>query len=88
MTRIAVPTQGELRGGEPVVVDETADHSNLSGKALIAAKKKHHIGPLKNRRAAGRRSRPNGSPKGAKRNKQQLIKALQKSAGEELAEKA
>ena len=41
------------------------DHSNLSGKALIAAKKKHHIGPLKN--------------------KQQLIKALQKSAGEELA---
>jgi len=25
------------------------DHSNLSGKALIAAKKKHHIGPLKNR---------------------------------------
>jgi len=25
------------------------DHSNLSGKALIAAKKKHHIGPLKNK---------------------------------------
>jgi SPP1 gp7 family putative phage head morphogenesis protein len=44
------------------------DHSNLSGKALIAAKKKHHIGPLKN--------------------KQQLIEALQKAAGEELAEKA
>jgi len=44
------------------------DHSNLSGKALIAAKKKHHIGPLKNR--------------------QQLIKALQKAGGEELAEKA
>ncbi|MFQ5574245.1 MAG: phage minor head protein [Terriglobia bacterium] len=44
------------------------DHSGLKGKALIAAKKKHHIGPLKN--------------------KQQLIKALQKAAGEELAEKA
>jgi len=26
------------------------DHSGLKGKALIAAKKKHHIGPLKNRR--------------------------------------
>gem|GEM_PF-6231961 len=39
------------------------DHSGLKGKALIAAKKKHHIGPLKN--------------------KQQLIKALQKAAGEE-----
>jgi len=25
------------------------DHSGLKGKALIAAKKKHHIGPLKNR---------------------------------------
>jgi len=44
------------------------DHSGLKGKALIAAKKKHHIGPLKN--------------------KQQLIKALQKAADEELAEKA
>jgi len=46
-------------------VEPGVDHSNLSGKALIAAKKKHHIGPLKN--------------------KQQLIKALQKAAGEELA---
>jgi len=44
------------------------DYSILLGKALIAAKKKHHIGPLKN--------------------KQQLIKALLKAAGEELAEKA
>lgn len=35
---------------------------------LLAAKKKHHIGPLKN--------------------KQQLIDALQKAAGEEMAEKA
>ena len=40
---------------------------NLSGKALIAVKKKHHVGPLEN--------------------KQQLIKALEKAAGEELAEK-
>jgi len=31
-------------------VEPGVDHSNLSGKALIAAKKKHHIGPLKNRR--------------------------------------
>jgi hypothetical protein len=44
------------------------DHSGLKGKALIAAKKKHHIGLLKN--------------------KQQLIKALQKAASEELAGKA
>ena len=44
------------------------DHSGLQGQALIAAKKKHHIGPLKN--------------------KQQLIEALQKTAGEEMAEKA
>jgi hypothetical protein len=44
------------------------DHTGLKGKALIAAKKKHHIGPLKN--------------------KQQLIEALQKAAGEEMAEKA
>ncbi len=44
------------------------DHSGLKGKSLLAAKKKHHIGPLKN--------------------KQQLIEALQKAAGEELAEMA
>jgi len=40
------------------------DHSGLNGKSLIDDKKKHHIGPLKN--------------------KQQLVKALEKSAGEEL----
>jgi len=44
------------------------DHKTLQGATLIDAKKKHHIGPLKN--------------------KQQLVKALEKSAGEELAEKA
>ena len=44
------------------------DHSGLKGKLLIEAKKKHHIGPLKN--------------------KQQLIQALEKAAGEELAEQA
>jgi SPP1 gp7 family putative phage head morphogenesis protein len=44
------------------------DHSGLKGQTLIAAKKKHHIGPLKN--------------------KQQLINALQKAAGEEMTEKA
>ena len=43
------------------------DHS-LKGKLLIEAKKKHHIGPLKN--------------------KQQLIQAIEKAAGEELAEQA
>ena len=42
------------------------DHSGLKGKFLIEAKKKHHIGPLKN--------------------KQQLIQAIEKAAGEELAE--
>ncbi len=52
----------------PDELEPGLDHSALKGKALIAAKKKHHIGPLKN--------------------KQQLIKALQKSAGEELAGKA
>jgi SPP1 gp7 family putative phage head morphogenesis protein len=30
-------------------VEPGMDHSNLSGKALVAAKKKHHIGPLKNK---------------------------------------
>jgi hypothetical protein len=44
------------------------DHTGLKGASLIDAKKKHHIGPLKN--------------------KQQQVKALEKSAGEELAEKA
>ena len=44
------------------------DHAGLKGKLLIEAKKKHHIGPLKN--------------------KQQLIQALEKAAGEELAEQA
>ena len=44
------------------------DHSGLKGKLLIEAKKKHHIGPLKN--------------------KQQLIQALEKAAGDELAEQA
>ncbi len=44
------------------------DHSGLKGKFLIEAKKKHHIGPLKN--------------------KQQLIQAIEKAAGEELAEQA
>ncbi len=44
------------------------DHSGLKGKLLIAAKKKHHIGPLKN--------------------KQQLIQAIEKAAGEELTEQA
>ena len=44
------------------------DHSGLKGKLLIEAKKKHHIGPLKN--------------------KQQLIQAIKKAAGEELAKQA
>lgn len=52
-----------LDGLEPGV-----DHSGLKGKLLIEAKKKHHIGPLKN--------------------KQQLIQALEKAAGEELVEQA
>jgi len=30
-------------------VEPGVDHSGLKGKALIAAKKKHHIGPLKNK---------------------------------------
>ncbi|RMG55967.1 MAG: hypothetical protein D6723_01555 [Acidobacteria bacterium] len=50
-------------GLENQLLDELelgVDHSTPSGKALIAAKKKHHISPLKN--------------------KQQLIKAMQKSA--------
>lgn len=44
------------------------DHSGLSGVALSEVKKKHHIGPLKN--------------------KQQLAKALEKSAGQQMAEQA
>jgi hypothetical protein len=44
------------------------DHSALSGAALAEAKKKHHIGPLKN--------------------KQQLAKSLEKSAGQQMAETA
>ena len=42
------------------------DHTVLSGAALSEAKKKFHIGPLKN--------------------KQQLVKALEKSAGQQMAE--
>jgi hypothetical protein len=49
-------------------LEPDVDHLNLSGKVLIVAKKKHHIGPFKD--------------------KQQLIKALQKTTGEELVEKA
>jgi len=30
-------------------LESGVDHSNLSRKALIAAKKKRHIGPLKNK---------------------------------------
>lgn len=44
------------------------DHSGLAGKALIAAKQKHGIPPLKN--------------------KDQLVKALEKSAGQQMAEQA
>lgn len=44
------------------------DHKTLQGATLIDAKKKRHIGPLKN--------------------KQQIVKAMEKAAGEELAEKA
>lgn len=44
------------------------DHSGLAGKALIAAKQKHGIPPLKN--------------------KVQLVKALEKSAGQQMAEQA
>lgn len=50
-----------LDGLEPGV-----DHSGLAGKALIAAKQKHGIPPLKN--------------------KEQLVKALEKSAGQQMAE--
>lgn len=52
-----------LDGLEPGV-----DHSGLAGKALIAAKQKHGIPPLKN--------------------KEQLVKALEKSAGQQMAEQA
>ena len=44
------------------------DHSSLAGKALIAAKSKHGIPPLKN--------------------KEQLAKALEKAAGQQMAEQA
>ncbi len=44
------------------------DHKALQSATLIDAKKKHHIGSLKN--------------------KQQLVKAMEKTAGKELAEKA
>ncbi|NLN75015.1 MAG: minor capsid protein [Armatimonadetes bacterium] len=44
------------------------DHSGLAGKALIAAKQKHSIPPLKN--------------------KEQLVKALEKLAGQQMAEQA
>jgi len=52
-----------LDGLEPGV-----NHSGLAGKALIAAKQKHGIPPLKN--------------------KEQLVKALEKSAGQQMAEQA
>ena len=51
-----------------VTVSYTANSEKRVLINLIDAKKKHHIGPLKN--------------------KQQLVKALEKAAGEELAEKA
>ena len=43
------------------------NHSNLKGKSLIEAKKKHHIGPRKN--------------------KQQLINAIEKATKEEASQK-
>ena len=49
-------------------LEQGVDHSGLKGKLLIEAKKKHHIGPLKN--------------------KKQLIQAIEKAVGEELAEQA
>lgn len=52
-----------LDGLEPGV-----DHSGIAGKALLAAKQKHGIPPLKN--------------------KEQLVKALEKSAGTQMAEQA
>ncbi|MCE5322394.1 minor capsid protein [bacterium] len=52
-----------LDGLEPGV-----NHSGIAGKALIAAKQKHGIPPLKN--------------------KEQLVKALEKSAGQQMAEQA
>ncbi len=52
-----------LDGLEPGV-----DHSGLAGKSLIAAKQKHGIPPLKN--------------------KKQLVKALEKSAGQQMAEQS
>ena len=50
------------------VLEPGVNHQNLSGQALKEAKKKFHIGPLKN--------------------KTQLIAALEKVAGQELAEQA
>lgn len=44
------------------------DHSDIAGKALLAAKQKHGIPPLKN--------------------KEQLVKVLEKSAGNQMAEQA
>ena len=52
-----------LDGLEPHI-----DHYNYSGKTLIAAKQKHGIPPLKN--------------------KKQLVKALEKTAGQQMAEQA
>lgn len=49
-------------------IEPGVNHTGLSGKDLIAAKKKHGIGVLKN--------------------KQQLVEALQKKAGQQLAQQA
>lgn len=48
-------------------IEPGVDHIGLSGKDLVAAKKKHGIGVLKN--------------------KQQLVEALQKKAGQQMAQK-
>ncbi|MHB1001458.1 MAG: phage head morphogenesis protein [Armatimonadota bacterium] len=50
------------------VLEPGIDHSNIAGKALIAAKQKYNIPPLKN--------------------KEQMVKALEKSAGAQMAEVA
>lgn len=50
------------------LLEPGVDHSGVAGKALIAAKAKHGIPPLKN--------------------KEQLVKALEKVAGQQMAEQA
>ncbi len=44
--------------------------------------RRRRFGPSRTGGPKARRQRPNGSRKGAKRNKQQLIKAPQKTAGD------